>query len=407
MRAPTGLTEHNQGNSTPGTPDDRRLGVIFLVGLLSVALVSRVALLSSPYYADGPAFVEMLGRGLYFARNPPSYFLFLFSAQMLMKTGLSPTAAITALNCFFSVAGVFVFAKLCELIFPRFLGQLLSAGYAVMNVVWFAGLIHSAYAASSFLAPLLVYCLLRERKKWYLLGCVTWALCAGFRPSDGAFLFPLLILGSLHRSWSERVSGGAAAAAVVLAWWVPTAFYYHSVLGPLAKSLSVAGAVSTSVSPLRGGINPRTLANILRFVAAVVVSLNILIPHACLQLLRVRQDRLTLLAATWVLPGSLFLVLIYMSGAIYISFMAGGLLLLAGLYCRELRPRIASAWIVACVLISTVFMLAARPVSPDTFPRRVLDAYFLQYTGWSVRHHYGEDLSKMERNARSAVPAPH
>ncbi|MBS1875390.1 MAG: glycosyltransferase family 39 protein [Acidobacteria bacterium] len=376
----------------------KSLGPMFIACLLAATFVSRVALVSQPYFADGPAHVRNIGLGK-FIMQPPGYFVFNLSGWLLTRITLSPALSVTFLNVCFGVLGVYVFAKICERVFGPPLMHIMSACYAAMNVVWFASLIHSTYAPMTFFGPAVFYCVLRSERKWFLVGCATWALGAGFRPSDGFFLLPLLCLASVERSWSERFYGASIAAVVASSWWIPTAVHYGNILGPISAAAGQAASVSGNVSIVRVGVTPRSLANVLRFVTAVGVSMNVLLPLAGWQCLRSWGDRVTRLSLMWILPGSLFLMLIYMSDAVYITFMAGGWLLLAGLCCHRWDPRRATALLAVFIVVSTTYMLACRPVAPTSFPRRVANAFCLEYTAWGAKHQYRRNLSDMERDA--------
>jgi hypothetical protein len=377
----------------------------FVLILLLTTLASRLLLLSSPYFADGPAHVKAISQGSFFMQ-PPGYFVFMCSAYLLKIAGLGPADAISALNVVLNLCGVYVFTRLCERVFPVWLGRVLSVCYAFMNVTWFSALIHSTYASMTFFGPALYYCLDHKDKRWYFWGCAVWALGMGFRPSDGAFLLPMLMLSSWAYSWKERAMGLFIATSITLAWWVPTAWHFGGVLGPLVASVRQGGSVSQKVSLLRVGITPRSLANVLRFVVAVVTSLNVLLPFALLQIITCYQDPRTRSIMAWIVPGSLFFALTYMSDATYIAFMAGGLLLLAGLFCQRLSRRAATAWLGIFLGVCSVHMLVLRPVTPSTMWRRVANSYCLEYTAWGVKDHYHRNLSELQREAGMSVEEP-
>lgn len=109
---------------------------LFIICLLAITFISRIALLSDPYFADGPAHVRNISLGTLFMQ-PPGYYCFNLSGWLLTRLGLSPAVAISSLNVCFSVCGVYVFAKICELLFPSPLRYLMSVCYASMNVIWF------------------------------------------------------------------------------------------------------------------------------------------------------------------------------------------------------------------------------------------------------------------------------
>ncbi len=391
------LTRHESGFKAG---DRSRLSSnwLFTGAVLAGTLVSRVALLGPPYFADGPAHVQGIAAGELFIQ-PPGYFLFMALARWISATGLSPAAAISLLNVTLSLCGVFVFIRICERLLPGATGRLLAVCYAVMNVVWFSALVHSTYAAMTFWAPAIFFCIIQNKTRWFLVACGAWAVAGGFRPSDGAFLLPLLLVAGVRYTWRQRLLGAAIAASASLVWWVPTAIHYGAAAGPIHASFSQLAGVNRDVSMLRAGLTPRAFANALRFLAAVAASVNVLLPFALFQAWRSRSRRETKLLLAWVAPGSMFFLLIYMSDAPYIAYMAAAWLLLAGFFCLELPRKRASALLITYTVVSITQMLALRPVAPATFLRRVADAYVLEYSAWAVRNRYHKNLSDLERVA--------
>src|SRR6202789_3262263 len=191
-------------------------GVIALV-----ALVLRVVSASGPYYVDAMRHVYAIESG-WLVIHPPGYFLFNAIGFLLSHLlHVSAGSALQILNIAFSVAGAAVFYLLVSRIAAIPSPFLLALAYVCSPIVWFAGDIHSTYAAMTLFAPLLI--LVVECEQSFIWGCVLWAVMTGFRPSDGVFVLPWMVFQALRFPWKKRLIGMAAAIPLVAAWWIPTA----------------------------------------------------------------------------------------------------------------------------------------------------------------------------------------
>jgi len=313
--------------------------------------------------------------------------------------------AIEVINISFNVMGVLAFAYVCFMLLPPILAGLAATAYCFTNIVWFTGLVHLTNAASTFFAPGMVACLLMGSSRFFLTACALWALGAGFRPSDGVFLLPLLIWGAFDRSWRDRITGLLIVVPLTLIWWTPTMEHFGgSLLAPIQSSATQVSAVNEAVSPLRVGLKPQGLANLTRLALALITSFHILIPLALVEAFQ--WDKINRMCLLWAVPGALFLALAYMGPAPYIAYFAGGILLLAFRRCSRMPPRVAIGFSSLFIIISVAFMLTARPVEPSTFPRRVLDAYSLQNSAAAVRDQYFRELSELEVEAAQKGERP-
>ncbi len=360
----------------------------FTAALLGATLLSRIALLSAPYYVDGPNHVKAVQDGSLFIQ-PPGYFLFAFSARLLaLISHLSASGAISVLNVAFSVAGVWIFSLIVTRWFPGAPGRLLACCYAASNVVWFAAEIHSTYASMTFFAPLLLYVLVvRGSVRWAWL---VWAILAGFRPSDGVFLLPFMLYASANAPVREGLIGIAMAAPVCALWYVPTVAHFGGLLAPLSAANRQLGQLPSGL--LVHGFTAKGLNNLLHFAFGSGNAWNLLLPFVVIGFLE--KDRIKWLCVAWMAPAVLFFALYFVSDSMYLAFLVAPGMVLAGFGLRRaLRTRAMTIVAAASVLAACIQMLALRPIVPHSVPVAILDSYVLEYSGWALKHQYARRLS--------------
>jgi hypothetical protein len=389
---------------TIGGAEDRsrRLIAVLALTLIAAGIASRTLISAEPYFADGPAHIEAVSSGRLFIQ-PPGYYLFAKTATALTRLGFHAAEAIRILNSLFTLFGsVAFFFSLRRLGQDPMISLLGAANYCFLNVVWFSSMIHSTYASQAFFGPALFLAVTIGSSKWFLVGCAVWALGAGFRPSDGVFLLPLLAWAGMRLGVRWVGIGMVVALLVGLTWWIPTAMHYGGFFAPIHVTREWVSGVNKDVSVLRAGLTKRSMANVARFVVALLTSFPILWIFAVRGL--VARGEVASRGRFWVLPGAAFLSLSYMSDAPYITFLAGGVLLLAVEGMRGISRRLQVAIQGAALAFSLGFFLLAKPVEPSSFPRRVMNAFSLEYTKWAIEHRYKRNLSDLEREAGGAVP---
>ncbi len=162
----------------------------WVIGL--VVLISRIMTSGPVYWADGPALVRAIQSRVYVIQ-PPGYWLLNRSASLFPNA----EAGLHILNWSFSALGVATFYLVAKRIVSRRVARLGTDVYAAVFYIWFSGGVHSSYASQIFFPVLMFYFFLRYRESSrlaHLIGAsVAFAVGAGFRPSDGAFLLPLFV----------------------------------------------------------------------------------------------------------------------------------------------------------------------------------------------------------------------
>jgi hypothetical protein len=376
----------------------------FQCGVLVVfTLLLRMASASGPYFVDAPRHIRAIENGSLLI-HPPGYFLFNLTGFLVSHLlHVSAGDALHIVNVAFSVAGVAVFYFLAS----RFLVSCneisspfwLSLAYSCSPIVWFSADIHSSYAAMTFFAPLLILVLASEQH--FAWGCVIWAVMTGFRPSDGVFVLPWMILYAARFRWRHRVAGLLAAVVVVAAWWVPTAERIGgSLYLPLRDSHLQAHMVAQGF--LTGHFGLHAIANAAHAAAGIIMTWGLLAPAVLLGIwIRNATARSMII---FMAPGLAFFLLYYFSDGPYLAYMAAAGMLLAGNYLQDRRPAIQRTIYAVAVCASLLFMVAARPAqgTPSKL-RAVVDAYFVRYSVPSLKEQRDPRLAELLNDCKDST----
>lgn len=361
--------------------------------LLLLTLMSRWASRSLPYFVDGPEHAKAIQVGTLIIQ-PPGYFLFELTGLMVSKLfHVSPSASLSIVNIMFGVSAVLVFYFLSTRFFDLQHSFMLSLAYAASPLVWFVSDIHSTYAAMTFFAPLLF--LLVEAENHFVLGCLAWSFMAGFRPSDGVFVVPWMLYHGMSQTWSTRIKGGVVAVAGVLLWWLPTAKRMGGgFFSPITASRSMASKVAHG--PLTSHLSLLSLMNVIRGFSGMLIAWGILLPFLTIgAAILWRRHSAVKSSLIWMIPGISYFLLYYIADASYFSFcVAPGLLIVGFLLCDLAKP-LRSAVYSCAITASLLFMFLAHPIEPNSKPKALLDAYFMKYSVWSLKHQYGPTLSDL------------
>jgi hypothetical protein len=365
-----------------------RCGVIGLV-----AIVLRVVSASGPYYADAARHVYAIEHGT-LVIHPPGYFLFNVIGFVLSHwLHVSAGSAMQILNIAFSVAGAAVFYLLVSRIAAIPSPFLLALAYVCSPIVWFAGDIHSTYAAMTLLAPLLI--LVVECEQSFIWGCVLWAVMTGFRPSDGVFVLPWMVFQALRFPWKKRLIGIAVAMPLVAAWWIPTAELTHSnMAAPLRTSGMQVHRLAQGV--LSGHVGIHALVNMFHAAAGVTMTWGLLTPFVCLGVAAFARNAVVRSMTVFLAPGVAFLFLYFMADALYFAYAAAAGLVLAGVYLARWSPRQRQVCYAVAIAASLVFMGCARTAEGKSSRiRAVADAYFLKYSVPSLKEKKNPRLASL------------
>ena len=344
--------------------------------LAVLVLVSQLLFRGPVYFADGPSLVEAIVDKIYVIQ-PPGYWLLCRIAGLFPDPG----AAIGAMNIFFPVAGVVAFYYTARFFAEAWSAFAAGLAYASIFYIWFSGEIHSSYASQILFPVATFYALLRydrDRANWTLWAAAAlFSLGAGLRPSDGAFVGPMVVYYAFSRMprWA-RLPFFSLIAVLCLGWVVPTILAYRGIdSGPESPGQYVQRIVS--VKSILFGVNPYSLANSARYAIPLLVALWPVLATAVLNGVKNRDEWRTRLMLLWIVPGSLFFVLILITDPTYLDFLSAAIVLLA---VKAPRRMLATAvW-------NAVLFIGMQPIPSHRLVAEVVNSYIVPYTRYGLEH---------------------
>lgn len=364
--------------------DPRDIGQALLLGVL--IFVSRYLTRGPVYFVDGPRIVRCI-QDRTFVIQPPGYWLYAHLGGLFPDPG----SGLTFINEIFSAAGVAVFFLLCR----RFnletkMSLAASLCYGSIFYVWFAGDIQSSYASQILFPPLLVLLFLNYRNSgtmWRLLACgLCFALGAGLRPSDGAFLAPLFLFLTFQfmPEWKPRILAVTAAAVLCLVWYIPT-----QVASGAAQTVSLGTQLDLArpTSIFIAGVGTRSIANMLRVLLPLLVAFWLLIPAVTFD----RSQFQNRMLAIWIAPGMIFFFLVYIADTVYFCYLTSAIILVVGLS-RQKRP--ACALLILCALFNLCLFACSRPLRGGGRTDQAFNFYVVKYCDYGVRHEWSSTLGR-------------
>lgn len=383
------------GNRSLVPNPDSRKEFLLPVVLVLFTLISRLSYHGSLYYGDGPNQIKSILLKLYIIQ-PPGYWLF----NRLAGVFPNPTQAISAMNIIFSIAGVLVFYY-AALFFTRRRDAFIAAlAYSSIYFVWFSGEIDSTYASQACFPIATFYLLLRyerDKSSWLLwLAAAVFTLGAGLRPSDGAFLIPMLVYFSVIRLPHKKAYYFFIFIAVFcLAWIIPTAIAFQQggwrdfSRGKVVHEgvMAYMRRIMERRSIVRG-INAGSMANVVRYFLPVTAAFWPVLPASFLCVIRRWKDWRIRMILFWIVPGSAFFILSSMGGAPYLTFLSAAILLLALGSPRMMA--VTAVW-------NIVLFLGFTPIQRRNLVVDVLNCYIGEDTNYGIRHQWQPLLSSVDK----------
>jgi hypothetical protein len=358
--------------------------------LAAFTLVTRILCRGPLYFGDGPLHIQSIQEKTYVIQ-PPGYWLFDRIAGLFPD----PVLAIVVMNIFFSVAGVVVFYYTACLFTSRFRACIAALAYSMIFYVWFSGEIHSTYA-SQILFPVATYYVLlgyqhAHARLKLCLAALLFAFGAGFRPTDGMFLIPMVLYFAWFRMpRKEGLLLSALAALLCLGWLVPTWLAYrHSEAGVQWFVRYVAGV--TRGQSVLTGVRLYTIANFVRYVLALLTGFWPVLGIAVRNVARNWRDARIMALVIWIVPGSLFFLLSLISNAPYLNFLTAAILLLA-----VASPR----WMAVTASWNAIVFLALAPVPSQSPEMNVMNSFVLRCTRGGIQQRYNATFSELQKLGR-------
>jgi 4-amino-4-deoxy-L-arabinose transferase-like glycosyltransferase len=377
-------------SSTPGLA--ARVVPPLVLGVFT--LVTRVFFHGALYFSDGPQHVRSILEESYMIQ-PPGYWLFNRIAGMVVD----PLLGISDINILCSVAGVLVFYFTALFFAPRKNAFIAALAYSCIFYLWFSGEIHSTYATQALFPVAMFHAFLRYDKSkasWRLLSAATFfAVGAGLRPSDGAFLLPMVLYYCATRLSRRKAAIFLSLVSLLcLVWIIPTFTAYRQTPEGIHGAFAYMRNIATQKS-IVSGLTSAWLANVTRFVLPLLVAFWLVLPAAMLTVKMRNQDWRIRMLVLWIVPGSVFLALSLAAAAPCLNFLAAAVLLLAiG------APRL----MFATALWNAAFFLGFSPLPSRYLAINAWNCYAGQFTRYGIEHQWQPSLSAIQ-GTNTIVPA--
>lgn len=381
MRPEEGAAQANAMNSRVMSPRlnlEKRFSIWLFLGVFA----SRALTSTSPYFGDAFRYLAAISNHTYVIQAP-GYWLFNRTAALFPN----PEMGIAIMNWLFSAGGAAALYLAVRRLASENVARVAAIAYAAIFFAWFSGNIHSPYASQLFFPVAAFLFLVRYREdsnpRWLIVAGALFALGAGFRPSDGVFFAPVLIYALWKARWTHAAACAAVIAAICLAWFIPQKIALARVSDPVEKSTG-GHLASIASGVLASGFSWYALANVLRYVLPLGLAL---FPLIVLIVWRKADPLLWL----WILPGSIFFLLVYVSDAPYLDYLVAPFLVLAATN-ASIPDRKKVSLFVACAAVNLIFYLGCRPMTfrnPNLQNAEYLfEADLGKYTWYDVQHHY-------------------
>ncbi len=370
------------------------LRVDWFCGFLMIFVIAtRIYTSGELYFQDGVRHVQNISDGI-LVIQAPGYWLF----NAFISNFSDYANAIHIMNVLFSAFGAVIFYQVALLLAETSLARLSTLAYISIFYMWFAGNIHSTYASQIMFPISVLWMLLLHAQKgrfvYIVIACILFSLGAGFRPSDGFFMLPFLMLYCLlHLRVREILLVFLITSAVCLAWLIPTELEYRKIGKSLLDMLSYTSTLTKDVSPLKSGFSYRSMGNIARVVLPLFVALWIITPLIFSMSLKKLNEVNTLLIL-WMVPGVLFFALYYMGPAPYLNFLTAPVLLLALNNAAKFRSqKVVRVLFAGCFVWNFSFFLLFTPIPGNSVITQAVNVYVGSYTKYGIENKQRATLS--------------
>jgi 4-amino-4-deoxy-L-arabinose transferase-like glycosyltransferase len=325
--------------------------------------------------------------------HPPGTFvIYIFLGRLVNDFLHDPNRALVWLSVILSGLGIASFYLLGNVLFGHKVAFISALLVLTSPLIWFHGEVALSYMLEFFWVPLIIYfCYRMETRSTrdLLISALLIGLAGGIRPNTPVFLFPLWILAVLyHRySWKKTLLALVVMGIGVLIWAVPMVSWSGG-LKAYIETMKWWQSQHTETSGSLTGI----VDNTIRFIAYETYTLGLgifplgiaaflFLPKAWTALrkklsvlaqkipaaqkvkifVNLQWDWKILLMVGWLLPGTVYLIIIHLHQPGHTFTVQPGFILLTGLAIAYLpvRPQWKAGLTAAVVAVNALFFLAA------------------------------------------------
>jgi hypothetical protein len=184
--------------------------------------------------------------------------------------------------------------------------------------------------------------------------------------------------------------------SLCLCWVIPTFLAYSHLPGGIRGALSYTQDIATQKS-IATKVNAESMANIARYFLPILVAFWPVLAAAVLNVRRNWNDWRIRMLVLWIVPGSLFFTLSYISDAPYLNFLSAAILLLA-----VGAPRMMAV----TALWNAILFLGFTPIPSRRLPVNIWNCYIGHFTRYGVQHQWFPNLSTLQGFLSYTNPGP-
>ena len=342
----------------------------FLALLLRIPFMSRFL-----YHWDSVNYALSLER--YDVRlhqpHPPGYFLYSMMGKLLDLVVSDANTSLVIISVVFGSFGIGAIYLLGAKVFDQRTGIFTALLGISSPLHWFESEVALNYSLDFFLVSITaLLCIAQWRGQhtlWFwsalLLGITT-----GVRQVDILFLGPLWLLAIIPLNWKQRISSILVLLVTMLAWLIPMAF----LSGGIAGYLEALTASSSGISSESSFFDIKQLTvNLGRFTIYLAYGLGAALLSLVLGVWAMIRSWKTVLKDTrflpfilWIIPSTLFFVIIHIRQSGHIMLLLPALFVLAGwsisVWMKSAHRQMTGLVIAGIfVVINAFFFLAAPP----------------------------------------------
>lgn len=300
--------------------------------------------------------------------HPPGYIFYVAAGAIGRGLGLDSDHALVAVSILASGVGVAACYLLCRRFTGRALSLALAVAFAASPLVWLHGEVAMPYI---LLAPISASLALAFRDargaapRRVIAVSFAFGALGGFRQDLLLFLFPLWLWSVAPASTRGRFAATGALIGGSLLWFIPSALLSDGAVAYVTRSVGqLVGVSGTSANQDRSiALNAVLIADSLLWAGLAVTVLALVLGLArglaTLRGQRLPDDREWRFFAIWLVPASLFYLLVHIGEWGFVLSIAPGIFVLLAWLTRPVAERARRAGRVLVAIAAASALLGA------------------------------------------------
>lgn len=315
-----------------GSISSRKADIIILAILSVVLVITRVPFLGK-YLYEWDSVNYALGFEKYdvihHQPHPPGYIFFVGLGRLLNNLFNDTNTTILFITLIFSILTVILIYFLVKQMYSREMSVIVSLVLIFNPLFWFYNEIATIYTSEAFFASLIAYLLyqvLRGNENYFYIATLALGLSGGFRQDLVILMFPLWLFCLFYskRDINRILKGFGVLIPSVLIWFIPSVIF----AGGYAQYLQATNFLFQMCIPRSSIIYGSGIFNRLSNIGAFFSWISLVLtffglfillwfvkinhPQNTMQLKKAIKTPTGIFLALWIIPSSLFYLLIHL-----------------------------------------------------------------------------------------------